>query len=53
MCWSVFVFHEVEDVDAAANEKELHNGVVHRHEAEEEVEVTRDEDSYVEGLCFE
>ena len=51
--WPVLELHKVEDIDATANEEELHNGVVQRYEAEEEVKVTRDEDSHVETLCFE
>jgi len=53
MRWSVFELHEIENVAAAADEEELHDRVVYRHEAEEQVEVTRYEYRHVEHLRFE
>ena len=45
--------HEVEDVAAAGNEEDLHNGVVEGDVAGEQVEVARHEDGYIERLGLE
>jgi hypothetical protein len=39
----VFVFHEVKDVAAATDEKDLHDGVIEGYPFVKEVEVSRHE----------
>jgi len=50
---SVFELHKVEDVAAAGDEEQLHDGIVDRYIAEEQVEIACQKDPHVETLCFE
>lgn len=47
------IFHDVEDVATARNEKQLHDEVVERNPAEEQVKIARHENTGVEGLGLE
>jgi hypothetical protein len=49
----VFVLHKEEDVATAADEKDLHDGVVEGHPSIEEVNIARHKNYHVEGLGFE
>jgi len=49
----IFHFHEVQDVTGASNEKEFHQSIVNRDEAEEKVEISGDEYTKVQRLRFE
>lgn len=46
-------FHEIEDVHARPNEKQLHYCVVDRHKVRQQVEVARHKDDGVEQLAVE
>jgi len=52
MRWSVSHLHEVENIAAAADEKQFHDRVVYGYEVEEKVKISCEEDANVEGLCF-
>jgi hypothetical protein len=53
-CSPVLDFHEVQDVAAAADEEQLHEGVVEGDPfSKDEVKVSCYEDDRVENLCFE
>jgi len=45
--------HEIENVTAASNEEDLHDKVVQRDPAEQEVDVAHEKDEDVERLCLE
>ena len=45
--------HEIENVTAARDEKDLHDKVVERNPGVQEINVTRAKDKHVECLCLE
>jgi len=52
MRWSVFDLHEVENIATAGDEEQLHERVVHGYVVVKKVEISCNEDTNVEGLCF-
>jgi hypothetical protein len=47
------IAHNVKDVATACNEEQLHDEVVQRNPAEQQVEIARHENASIKGLCFE
>ena len=50
--WPVFDLHEVENIATAGDEEQFHDRVVHGYVVVKKVEISCNEDTNVEGLCF-